>query len=242
MPQDLKSRDDRVSGDMIHKYMQRYAEDHDLVRRIRFNTFISSANRDGQGGWHLKVRGSDNTISAAKLMVCTGVTSIASAPEYPGLENTVMPILHSKDLGERYGQLTKDQSIGNVVVVGAAKSAYDVVYLLLSMGKRVTWVIRPEGAGPLAMLPTNVLGLLSCIAVASTRLMTYLSPSILNTKGHMWWALHQTRLGRWAVGKFWDTLAWLSDVHAGYGEGDHIAALRPEISRQRCDIAPSSCT
>lgn len=230
MQPDPKHRDDRVSGGMIHGYMQRYAEEHDLLGRIRFNTFIKSAERCPRG-WRLSIRDSIDSIEASKLMVCTGVTSI---PSFPGYDTggATMPILHSKDLGEHYTRLL-DEKIRNVVVVGAAKSAYDVVYLLLSMGKRVTWVIRENGTGPLAILPSKVLGTVSSIAVASTRLMTHLSPSILNTSGCLYWALQRSFVGQWCVGKFWDTLAYLSDAHAGYAAGDHIAALKPEVSRQR---------
>ncbi|KUL87847.1 hypothetical protein ZTR_03153 [Talaromyces verruculosus] len=39
-------------------------------------------------------------------------------------------------------------------------------------------------------------------------------------------------VGRWLVGRFWDTVAMLSDLHAGYYKGDHVAGLRPEIGNK----------
>lgn len=223
----------QVTGRMIHNYMQTYAEDHDLLRRIRFNTFVQRAERC-PCGWRLSFRDSNDIVETEKLLVATGVTSIANHPEYTALDVNV-PVIHSKDLGAAFNHL-QDSSIQHVTVVGAAKSAYDAVYLLLSMGKKVTWLIRPGGAGPLAILPSELLGYWTSIGVASTRLMTGLSPSILNTSGLLYTLFQRTILGRWLTGKFWDTVAYLSDLHAGYDMGDHVAMLRPEIDGKRLVI------
>lgn len=229
-PNGGNTKDERVTGDMIHSYLQKYADDHDLLRRIRFNTFVVNAARCGTG-WRLTFKDSTKAVETEKLLVCTGVTSIPYMPNYHTSGMTI-PLIHSRDLGSSYSMLSQ-ATTKHVVVVGAAKSAYDAVYLLLSMGKKVTWIIRREGAGPLAILPYKILGSMNSIAVASTRLMTYLSPSILNTRGALYWALQRTAPGRWCVGRFWDFLAYLSNSHAGYSDGDHVEMLRPEIDRQR---------
>lgn len=215
---------------MIHDYLEKYAADHDLLRRIRFNTFVERVERCPRE-WRLWFRDSNNSIETEKLIVATGVTSIPNVPDYSA-HNVTVPVVHSKDLGTSFTILRTDR-IQSVVVVGAAKSAYDAVYLLLSMGKRVTWIIRPTGTGPLAILPTETFSCLNSIAVASTRMMTYLSPSILNTTGPLHSFFHQTKLGRWCTGKFWDTVTYLSNRHAGYADGDHVAGLKPEIDEKR---------
>lgn len=108
------------------------------------------------------------------------------------------------------------------------------VHTLQRPGKLVFHAVTGDyEARPLAILPYRILGLMNSIAVASTRLMTYLSPSILNTRGALYWTLQRTALGRWCVGRFWDFLASLSNSHAGYSDGDHVEMLRPEIDRQR---------
>lgn len=225
-------KDPCVTGEMIHNYMHKYAQDHDLLRRIRFNTFVTDASQCSRG-WRLNLRDSDVVIEAEKLLVATGVTSIPYLPPFTeSLDDASVPIIHSRDLGTSFDAI-RDPAVRNVVVVGAAKSAYDAVYLMLSMGKRVTWVIRADGAGPLAILPFRVLGLVNTVAFASTRLMTHLSPSILNTCGPLYHLLQGNALGRWAVGCFWSFLDYVSGVHAGYGDGDHVGGLRPEIDRQR---------
>ena len=173
----------------------------------------------------------DSVLETAKLMVCTGVTSIPYVPALKTVDVSI-PIIHSHELGASF-KVLEQSGIQNVVVVGAAKSAYDAVYLLLSIGKRVTWLIRPDGAGPLAILPSELLGYLNSIAVASTRLMTYLSPSILNTEGALYRFFQKSVIGQWCTGKIWDSITYLSDRHAGYTCKDHVSQLRPEVDRQR---------
>jgi dimethylaniline monooxygenase (N-oxide forming) len=228
-PNGNNAKDPRVTGEMIHNYLQKYAEDHDLLRRIRFNTFVASATKT-EHGWRLTFRDSDDILDTSRLMVATGVTSIPFLPDFSQSDGSI-PIIHSRDLGSSFDALGQ-RDVENVIVIGAAKSAYDAVYLLLTMGKKVTWVIRSAGAGPLAILPFKVLNIINSIAFASTRLMTHLSPSILNTKGPLYWLFHRTTPGRWCVGKFWDFLDHVSGVHAGYGKGDHVQLLKPEIERQ----------
>ncbi|KAI0538851.1 hypothetical protein GGR58DRAFT_466967 [Xylaria digitata] len=222
-------KDPKVTGEMIHDYLQKYAEDHDLLGHIRFNTFVTDA-KQFKGGWRLSLKGTSEVIETEKLLVATGVTSIPNLPDLD-LSASSLPIIHSRDLGTHY-QAIGDESVKEVVVVGAAKSAYDAVYLLIKMGKKVTWAIRSEGGGPLAILPYKVLNMINAIAFASTRLMSHLSPSILNTKGVLYKVFHKTRPGRWCIGRFWDFLDFNSSVHAGYAKGDHVALLKPEIDRQ----------
>lgn len=236
-PNNGDKNDPSVTGTMIHNYLQAYAERHDLLRRIRFNTKVVGAAQTSHG-WRLELedtgdragaeRGS-GVVEADKLMVATGVTSIPSMPEYPSSGDAI-PRVHSRDLGASYEAIA-DPAVRSVVVVGAAKSAYDAVYLLLKMGKNVTWAIRSEGGGPLAILPFNIL-VVNAIAFASTRLMTFLSPSILNAEGPVSGLMQRTAVGRWCVGRFWDFLDYVSKRHAGYSAGDHVALLKPEIERQ----------
>lgn len=220
----------QVTGRMIHAYLQKYAEDHDLLRHIRFGTHVSKTERT-PSGWRLYFKDSNDFLDTTKLMVATGVTSIPNLPDY--IEDDVqIPVIHSRDLGQSYNELQESKH-EHVMVVGAAKSAYDAVYLMLRMGKRVTWIIRPAGAGPLAILPSKILNYWTSIGVASTRMMTCLSPSVLNTHGVVFRFFQHSLLGRKLTSTFWDAISYLSDVHAGYGDGDHIAGLRPEINGKR---------
>ena len=82
-------------------------------------------------------------------------------------------------------------------------------------------------------MPYEVLNIINTVASALARLSADLGPSILNTKGSLYNFFQKTRPGRWCIARFWDFLDFNSAVHAGYGKGDHVAMLKPEIDRQR---------
>lgn len=207
-------------------YLQTYAEDHDLLRRIRFNTFVSSVERC-ERGWRIHFKDSQDTVETEKLLVSPGVASIPSLPSLSINDNSI-PMIHSKELGVSLPAL-ESKNVQRVVVLGAAKSAYDAVYLLLKMGKKVTWVIRPNGAGPLAILPSELFGYFRSIGVASTRIMTYLSPSILNTKGVLASFFHRTMIGRFFTRTFWGVTNYVCNLHGGYNKSPQVASLKPDI-------------
>jgi len=100
------------------------------------------------------------------------------------------------------------------------------------MKKRITWLIRPDGGGPMPILPAETLGTDS-IAVGSTRLMSHLSPSILNAKGPIYYFLQKSTVGRWLTSKYWDLLTYSSDKNAGHDKGDNVSALKPELDKKR---------
>ena len=229
MPRDGATKNDMVTGYMIQDYLEKYARDHDLLKLIQFNNWVERAERCPRG-WRLRLRGSGKIIETEKLMVATGVTSIPNMPNFD-MSAASIPLIHSKDLAVSVNAIGSDD-VQSVVVVGAAKSGYDAVYLLLSMGKKVTWMIRPDGAGPMPIMPSEMLGCNS-IAVGSTRLMSYLSPSILNSNGPLCSFFQRTLVGRWLTGKFWDLTTYLCDKEANFAKGDHIAALRPECKTKR---------
>ncbi|KAL9112407.1 MAG: hypothetical protein Q9227_003249 [Pyrenula ochraceoflavens] len=180
MPKDGATDQDLVSGEMIQRYLDKFARDNKLLPRIRFNSWVEKAERCPRG-WRLRVNG--QLLETAKLIVSTGVTSIPNVPHFK-IEEQAMPVIHSRDIAENVPRMT-EKNVQSVVVVGAAKSAYDAVYLLCSLGKRVTWVIRPEGAGPMPIMPADIMGM-NTITIASTRLMNYMSPSLLNNNADFW--------------------------------------------------------
>ena len=229
MPKDGVTSHDLVTGYMIHNYLEKYAETHDLLRRIRFSTWIERAERSARG-WRLTVKGSNIAIDTRKLILATGVTSVPSVPEFKMEERTV-PVIHSRDLAASVKTLGSDE-IQSTIVVGASKSAYDSVYLLLSMGKRVTWLIRPDGAGPMSIMPTEMLGM-NTIAAGSTRLTSYLSPSTQNSKGMLSAFFHRTFLERWVTGKWWDLVTYMSNRDAGFANGGTVSGLKPPVSDKR---------
>lgn len=237
MPKRGITKNGMVTGYMVHDYLQKYAEDHDLLSRIRFNTFVDRVERSSRG-WKLHLRDSTDTIDTEKLLVATGVTSVPSMPGTFSTEAATIPVIHSKELGVS-SRLIESDDIRSITIVGASKSAYDAVYMLLSMGKQVNWLIRPDGNGPLAIVPADFFGFVNGIAISSTRLMTYLSPSILKSTGALTGFFQRSRVGRWCTNAFWNTITYLSNQHAGYAQHDHVAALKPDNDNKRCVIRGS---
>ena len=179
MPKDGTTDHNLVSGDMIFKYLDTFADDHDLKHRIRFNSWVSDVERCPRG-WRFIVNG--NIVETAKLIVATGVTSIRNSPSFDVKKNAVS-VIHSLDIARNIPSFSAAEA-KHFLIIGAAKSAYDVAYLLCSMGKKVTWcvmmeqtqfkcthtpsctltnrrVIRPNGSGPMPIMPTEVLGKVS---------------------------------------------------------------------------------
>lgn len=78
-----------------------------------------------------------NPVLSRKLIVATGVTSIKNSPSFEVRSGSI-PVIHSLDIASNVTKFSNDQA-HHFVVVGAAKSAYDVVYHLCTIGKKVTW-------------------------------------------------------------------------------------------------------
>jgi hypothetical protein len=145
-------------------------------------------------------------------------------PSWPKSPDFKTPIIHSADVAEHLEAL---QKIRRATVVGGAKSAYDTIFLLLTHGVKVDWIIRADGTGPLAIMPPTILGLVNSMDVISTKAMAMLGSSIMYAEGPFHRFIHQTRLGR-AVGEaFWKTVTQIAELHAGYAKSANAAKLRP---------------
>jgi cation diffusion facilitator CzcD-associated flavoprotein CzcO len=139
------SKDRYISGETINNYLQSFARDHDLERRVQLRTRVTSARKIGEN-WILELEGELKTsLATAKLVVASGVASGPYIPKFPK-EGFEKPIIHSWELGPNIDHITGPK-VKRATVLGAAKSAYDTVFFLLKAGKEVDWVIREDGAG-----------------------------------------------------------------------------------------------
>ena len=142
------TEDRYISGKTIHDYLHSFAEEYNLVRHIRLRTTVTDARKNGEK-WTLQLndrsKTSQSQVSGTKLIVATGVTSGPYVPEFPN-EGFVKPIIHSSQIGPQLESLTGPE-VQRATVLGAAKSAYDTVFLLLKAGKQVDWIIREDGSG-----------------------------------------------------------------------------------------------
>lgn len=232
MPEDGKPENNLVSGDMICRYLEKFAEDNSLKRHIRFNSWVSNVERGPAGcGWVLNVNG--RRVEAAKLVCATGVTTQINPPDFRISDDSI-PVKHVVNLAKEVtGFKDATNDLEHFVLVGAAKSAYDAAYLLCSLGKKVTWLIREDGSGPMPIMPDKTLGQ-NTITMSTSRLMSNLSPSLMTTDSLVGAFFHRTWVGRWLTKSAWGYMSHLADKAAGFGStAARTEALRPQIKDNR---------
>jgi len=216
-----------IHGDVVYEYFYKYAQEFDILRRIRFNTKVETVERRYGGGWIIK--GGGIPILAQKLVVSTGLTSTPFMPAFPGSESFDAPIFHAKSLHDKVPEVS--QTAKNVVILGGSKSAFDAAYAFATNGVAVDWVIRESGTGPVWMAPPLVTPLKKRLdLLVGVRFLTWLSPCIWGANdgfGGIRKFLHTTWFGRFLVDTFFKILA--GDVLAlnGYDKHPETKKLKP---------------
>ncbi|KAG9000142.1 hypothetical protein FRB93_012817 [Tulasnella sp. JGI-2019a] len=198
---------EHLTGEVIHAYLQLYADTFDVTRRIRFNTKVATIERIDDMFWQVTTE-SDSVINCNKVIIATGITSQPFIPFIPGFESLACPIFHTRDLSEKSSEVMKTAE--TVAVLGGNKSAWDTAYMFATAGIKVNFIIRSSGHGPGWMAPIRVTPLKIWLEkLVTTRFLTWFSPCIWGDAdgyGSIRGWLHGTRLGRWFVDRFWDVL------------------------------------
>ncbi|EXJ95997.1 hypothetical protein A1O1_01123 [Capronia coronata CBS 617.96] len=218
-----------IPGTVLHRYLTDYAKRFGVYSRTRFNTKVDSVTATEDGGWLLKTSSSENpTLRTKKLIVATGLTSQPYVPQLPGMQEYQGSLFHVRDFAKHATTLNEAK---HAVVIGGAKSAWDVAYAYAEAGVPVDMVIRKSGHGPVWMAPPYVTPLKKWLEkLVHTRLLTWLSPCIWGDEdgySGVRWFLHGTFIGRAIVSTFWKILA--SDVIAlnKYDSHPELKKLKP---------------
>lgn len=131
------------SGSQVEAYLNDYARHFDVLRHIRFNTAVQSTYYDGFN-WQVRVKDAaadrPETLTFSFVVVCTGTFHEPYLPEVPGLqsfEEAGGKVLHSSAVSS--DAMLKDK---NVLVVGFAKSATDIVTRAADIARSATLVFR----------------------------------------------------------------------------------------------------
>ncbi|KAG8533981.1 uncharacterized protein KY384_001724 [Bacidia gigantensis] len=236
----VKQRD-HVTGTAMHQYLNDYAAKYDLQRITTLCTKVTRVEKS-ESGWAVTVSSSNATgnspseksIQCSKLIIATGLTS---SPAPIGLKydsNFQPPIINFKDLAKESSGVLRDETTEHVTVVGGGKGAYDSVYLLATRGKKVAWIIRSSGHGPIWMAPSHVqIGPVLCWLekLATTRFITFFSPSIWGDADGFGWIrslLHGTRFGRWLVKGFYGKLSYETLLQSGLLKDEKLKVLIPD--------------
>lgn len=211
------------------------------MRRIQLNTSVYEVEKLEIGGWkvlakRIEVDGAVQQLQylCEKLVVSTGLSSTPNPILIAGQNDFGKDIIAHNNLTDHSPRLVKDPEVETVAVLGGSKTGYDCVHLFASEGKKVEWIIRESGAGPVWMSPAYVpLGPVKAMLemLATTRCFTWFSPCIWGDADGYGWirkALHGTRLGRYVVHNFWEKLR--SDIVAGngYRTDPGLAGLEPD--------------
>lgn len=204
----------------ISKYLEEYIDSHiyhgkSLRDRILLRHRVTSLEHLKTGEWSVSCDSSRDRFIASKLAVASGFTSTPNEPSLPNRSAFSGQIIHQKSFGA--SSFLNCSQTADVAVVGAGKSAADIVYASAKAGKHVSWIIRESGGGPAAQMPATGRGpYKNPIALFGTRMASSFSPSIFASDSILTRILHRTRIGRLIVDWVWANADKRSRASAGY--------------------------
>ena len=219
-----------IPGGVLHRYLTNFAKRFGVFSRTRFLTKVNSVRPSGNDTWTLETTSNGqttDTLRAKRLILATGLTSTPNFPIYPGKDLFNSPYFHAKDFC-RNGDTVKTAQ--NVVVIGGAKSAYDIAYAYADAGALVDMVIRPTGKGPVWIAHPYVDFGLRLEKLLHVRALTCFSPCPWGAEaGYGWFRnfLHGTAVGRWLVDAFWGALGSSVVAQNGYASHPETKKLQP---------------
>jgi hypothetical protein len=222
---------EHIPGMVLHRYLTDYAKNFKVFDRVHFNVKVDSAEPTDDGGWFLKSAAANakpQEYRTKKLIIATGLTSQPHIPDLPEMNSFQNPLFHVRNFAEHASTVDKAKT---VVVVGGAKSAWDVSYAYASSGAQVHMLMRPDGHGPVWMAPPYVTPLKKWLEkLVHTRFLTWLSPCIWGAEdgyASIRNFLHANLLGRGIVDTFWRILG--GDVVAlnKYDSHPELKKLKP---------------
>jgi thioredoxin reductase len=223
-------RDDLISAAREHAYLEAYARQFDVFDKIRFSTKVVRVCRRNAPlppGWTVETA-SGEVLECDKLIVASGLYSEDRPIPVPCAAYTGTAI-HSRYMSRVHERLCSDPDVGDVVVIGACKSAVETCSVFLAAKKRVHWVIRPSDQGaPLLIFHPDQKP--SPLAIALTRFLPMLTPSVWVTGGFWYNFLHSGSwlLGTWLVRGFFGLMSWaiMREIH--YGKSQNSLKIQPK--------------
>lgn len=224
---------DHIPAATLHQYLTDYARHFGILSRTVFNTTVLSIEPLADQGWRVATSSANGTnlLITKKIIMATGLTSQPNMLHFPGEQNFNAPLFHAKDFCR---QAATTKSAKNAVIVGGAKSAFDIAYAFAQEGAQVDLIIRPDGNGPVWLSPAYVTPLKRKIEeLLHTRALTWFSPCPWGKEDGfslIRYFLHQTTIGRWIVHNFWHALG--SDILAlnAYDAHSETRKLKPWTS------------
>lgn len=194
---------------------------------------VEDGDDDGrEGASKSSANPTEYEIRCDKLIIASGLCSVPRPMQIKGQETFSKPIVNFSELGRKAQALLDDENVKHVTVLGGSKAACDCVYMFASQGKQVSWIIRRTGHGPCWMSPPYVyVGPVKCWLemLVTSRWMSWPSPCVWGDSDGFGWvrqALHNTRVGRVLVDRFWTNLSMGTLKQAGYLDDDVEGKLK----------------
>lgn len=226
-----------ISGDMVTKYLETYAEKLRLPERCRFNPQVVRIERDADlGPWKLITRSSTNPnaeleeLRRTKLIVSTGHECVPNFPSDLDTRKFTGTVFHAKEIGKRHDEIIKDENIKNITVVGGNKSAFEIAANMGLAGKRVNWLIREDGGGAGMMIVDRPDGKKHGMKGMTARAVSSLSTSFYAPDKWITRFLYGGKnwFGRWFSVWFWK-MAFKKDLEKFSKPG--LEAIKPMSDR-----------
>ncbi|KAG9657815.1 putative dimethylaniline monooxygenase, partial [Aureobasidium melanogenum] len=165
-----------IPGAVLNRYLTDFARHFGILEHLQFQTTVSVVEPTPTDGWRLTAEtlNGQKVVETSKLILATGLTSTPNMPVYVGAEQFDKPFFHAKDFCTMAPKL---KDVKDAVVVGGAKSAFDVAYAMVESGAKVDLIIRPNGHGPVWIASRYVTPLKKRIdTILNVRFMTWFSP------------------------------------------------------------------
>ena len=195
-----------IEAKHVNDYLEMYINSHvymgsSLRNRTHFGHHVENIGKTG-GLWTVSTRGSSQWSTGVLIFQSRCCyTSLISLPKMPTFlvhqAEFKGPVRHHKDFGEVSKSLLNTSDCKNFAVVGARKSATDMVYESVKKGKSVSWIIRKDGEGPALFFTAPGEGRYEhSTEKGATILNAFFSPS--SFMPNLWLArlIHGTNLGR----------------------------------------------
>lgn len=211
-PSEDVDENDFFKAENMSVYLEKYIDEREyagktLRGRIRFAAEVEGLKQQDEG-WTINftMNGTSNSVAAHKLIVATGSTSVPNMPNLPGRENFDGPIIHTLNYGK--SKFHERDDIKTVAVIGGGKSAADMVYNNVKLGRQVKWIIRSSGKGPGVFLDVKMK--FASIRNAADLAYVRFAATLLALPGlqpaSFWQSfLYSTRIGAWFFKK-WNAL------------------------------------
>ncbi|KAK6527477.1 hypothetical protein TWF694_004465 [Orbilia ellipsospora] len=191
-----------ITGPSYSRYIEAWTERVGLNKYIRLNTTIRQITRHEDGvKWRCHIA-NDSKLVAEKLIVANGITSLPKYPDFDGSKFN-KPAIHHRFFGERRTEWD-NESVKNVTVYGGGKGAMDNIVALVKAGKKVKWVIRKEGRGPVWIMDSRLPNGERAENMGFCRVPSIVMPSLYRDErfSGLHYFFKQNFIGRWIAKLF----------------------------------------